>query len=184
MTQNQLIKISKKLSFVLRHKPETIGLNLDEFGWTNTQELLEKFSTNFFPITLEQLKEVVEQNDKKRFAFSEDKTQIRASQGHSIQVNLGYQATEPPEILYHGTASRFLKSIQKQGLIKQNRTHVHLSADKETATKVGTRHGLPVILQVKAKEMQNAGFEFFISENKVWLTDQVPTKFLVFPKTS
>lgn len=182
MTQNKIIKISKKLSFVLRHKPEAIKLNLDEFGWTNTEELLEKFSTTFFPLSLEELKEVVEKNDKKRFAFNEDGSSIRASQGHSIEVNLGYQATEPPEILYHGTASRFLKSIQKQGLLKQNRTHVHLSADKETATKVGTRHGLPVILEVKAREMQEVGFDFFISENKVWLTDTVPVKFLVFPK--
>ena len=181
MTQNKVIKISKKLSFVLRHKPTEIGLVLDDFGWTNTDELLQKFSQKFFPITLEELKKVVEENDKKRFAFNEDESKIRASQGHSISINLGYKATQPPQILYHGTASRFLKSIKEQGLLKQNRTHVHLSADKETALKVGTRHGVPVILQVKAQEMQEAGFEFFISENKVWLTDQVPHKFLVFP---
>jgi putative RNA 2'-phosphotransferase len=173
-------KTSKFLSFVLRHKPETIGLNLDENGWVETQELLEKLAKNNKKIDLQSLEEVVANNDKKRFAFNADKTKIRASQGHSIEVNLGYTAIEPPEALFHGTATRFLDSIQEQGLLKGNRHQVHLSKDMGTATNVGSRHGKVVVMKVKALEMHKAGFEFFVSENQVWLTDHVPVEFLEF----
>jgi len=181
MNKNQLIKISKKLSYVLRHKPEAINITLDAQGWVEVKTLLEAFNKHFFPLTQEALEEVVANNNKKRFAFSEDKQKIRASQGHSIPIELGYKPQSPPEFLYHGTASHFLKSIQKEGLVKQNRHHVHLSKDEETAHNVGTRHGVPVILKVKAKVMETEGFEFFVSENGVWLTEQIPTKYLLFP---
>jgi len=173
-------KISKFLSLVLRHKPEVIGLNLDENGWAETQDLLEKLEINNKKINLKELEEVVSNNDKKRFAFNVDKTKIRASQGHSVQVNLGYTSVEPPQILFHGTATRFLDSIQKQGLLKGNRHQVHLSKNLNTATNVGSRHGNVVVLKVKALEMHKAGFEFFVSENQVWLTDHVPIEYLDF----
>ncbi|CAA6822787.1 MAG: RNA:NAD 2'-phosphotransferase [uncultured Aureispira sp.] len=173
-------KISKFLSLVLRHKPETIGLCLDENGWAETQELLERLAKHNKSIDLKTLEEVVANNDKKRFAFNADRTKIRASQGHSVRVNLGYTAVEPPEMLYHGTATRFLDSIQKQGLLKGNRHQVHLSKDLNTATAVGRRHGKVVVMKVKALEMYQAGFEFFVSENQVWLTDQVPVEYLEF----
>lgn len=173
--------ISKFLSLVLRHKPETIGLVLDKNGWADTQELLKKMSTKGPNITLEVLQEVVETNSKKRFAFNEDGSKIRASQGHSLSIDLGYQPSIPPTVLYHGTATRFLNSIKEQGLIKGQRDHVHLSIDTKTATSVGSRHGKVVILEVLAKEMQEAGYEFFVSENGVWLTGEVPVKFLSFP---
>jgi putative RNA 2'-phosphotransferase len=173
-------KISKFLSLVLRHKPETIGLVLDDNGWAETQELLERLGKNNRKIDLKTLEEVVANNDKKRFAFNADKTKIRASQGHSIEVKLGYVPVEPPETLFHGTATRFLDSIQKQGLLKRNRHQVHLSQNVETASNVGSRHGKVIVLKVKALEMYKAGFEFFISENKVWLTDHVPVEYLEF----
>ena len=173
-------KVSKFLSLVLRHKPEAIGLDLDKNGWVETQELLKKLAKNNKRISLETLEEVVAQNDKKRFAFNADRTKIRASQGHSIEINLGYKPVEPPKILFHGTATRFLKSIQKQGLLKGNRHQVHLSKEVDTATKVGSRHGKVVVLKVRALEMHKAGFEFFVSENKVWLIDQVPVEYLEF----
>ncbi len=179
MKQN-IKKISKFLSLVLRHKPETIGLHLDENGWVETQELLEKLAKNNKKIDLKGLKEVVENNDKKRFAFNADGTKIRASQGHSVQVNLGYAPVEPPKVLFHGTATRFLDSIKEQGLLKGNRHQVHLSKDVDTAINVGNRHGKVVVMKVKALEMHQAGFEFFVSENQVWLTDQVPVEYLEF----
>lgn len=173
-------KISKFLSLVLRHKPEIIGLNLDKSGWVDTSDLLNQLAKNNKKITLESLKEVVANNDKKRFAFNADHTKIRASQGHSIDINLGYTAVEPPAVLFHGTATRFLGAIKKEGLLKRNRHHVHLSKNLETATNVGSRHGKVVVLKVKALEMHKAGFEFFVSENQVWLTDHVPVEYLEF----
>lgn len=173
-------QISKALSYILRHHPDTIGLTLDAQGWADTQELLAKFSQQYGLLTLTALQEVVAENDKKRFAFNEDGSKIRASQGHSIEIELGYTAQTPPEILYHGTATRFLDSIRETGLLKQDRHHVHLSADQATAHKVGERHGKPVVLQIKALAMSEQGFEFFISENGVWLTDHVPVAFIHF----
>lgn len=182
MQKNQMVKISKRLSYVLRHHPEAIELVMDEEGWVEVAMLIDRFSNNYFPITMEQLQQVVAENDKKRFAFNEDQTYIRASQGHSIGVQLGYEAIKPPEFLYHGTATRFANSIRKQGLKKQNRDHVHLSADEATAKSVGSRHGVPVILVVKALEMHQDGHKFFQSENGVWLTEKVPVRYLEFPE--
>jgi putative RNA 2'-phosphotransferase len=165
---------SKFLSLVLRHKPEEIGLVLDENGWVSVDELIQKIND----IDIDLLNEIVETNDKKRFAFNDDKTKIRASQGHSIEIDLDLGPSIPPDVLYHGTATRFVESILKVGLTKQQRQHVHLSEKLETATAVGARHGKPVILIVDAKQMQEDGFLFYQSENNVWLTDNVEVKYI------
>lgn len=170
---------SKFLSLVLRHNPQKIGLTLDPSGWVSVETLLAALAKHGHPLTRPQLEEIVSTNEKKRFAFNEDKTQIRASQGHSIPVELGYQAQPPPPLLYHGTATRFEGSIRKQGILKGDRHHVHLSADKETATKVGQRHGQPVVLTIDAPAMVSQGHVFLKSENGVWLTDHVPPQFLL-----
>lgn len=174
------IHISKKLSLVLRHQPDAIGISLDEAGWIGVDELLQALAKHRFPVTLEELQEVVHTNDKQRFSFSADAARIRANQGHSIKVDLNLVPVEPPELLYHGTATRFLLSIKSTGLQKQNRHHVHLSADEETARKVGTRHGMPVILGIRSREMYQDGWVFYCSDNGVWLTDHVPTKYINF----
>ena len=186
MQAKELIRLSKFLSLVLRHKPEIIGIQLDEQGWTDVPTLIRKSEAAGVFMDMETLRFVVENNNKKRFLLDEAQGRIRASQGHSIEVQLGYSAQEPPEILYHGTAERFLKSILESGLQKRQRHHVHLSRDVETAIKVGSRHGRPVVLEVRAKEMQEAGFQFFMSDNGVWLTDAVPAHYLrvlTFPDT-
>ncbi len=171
--QTNLIRISKFISLVLRHHPSKIDLSLDENGWANVDELLVKAKID--RATLEQ---VVAQNDKKRFAFSADGQKIRASQGHSIDVDLALEPVSPPDVLYHGTATRFEESIMQQGLIPGQRNHVHLSADQQTAISVGKRHGKPIVFIVKAKEMEQDGFLFHLSENKVWLTEHVPVEYL------
>ena len=182
MTKKHQIKTSKFLSLVLRHKPDTIGLTLDENGWADTKELLDKINNNDFKLTLDELKSVVENNDKKRFLFSPDFSKIRANQGHSIKVDLELTEKIPPENLFHGTAEKNLQSIKGKGLIKGQRHHVHLSADKETAYKVGQRYGNPIILIIKANQMQEQGLKFYQSENGVWLTDTVSPHFIEFPK--
>lgn len=177
MTAQNIKRVSKKLSLLLRHRPELYQLQLDKQGWCEIAELIASAKKNNFPITQEILEKVVAENDKKRFAFSEDGKKIRANQGHSIPIELGYTSTEPPQFLYHGTATRFMKSIKMQGLQKRNRHHVHLSTDRDTALKVGARHGVPIILTIQAGRMYQDGFEFFLSENGVWLTDVVPAKY-------
>ncbi|MDX9987572.1 RNA 2'-phosphotransferase [Thiothrix unzii] len=173
------VKQSKFLSLILRHQPETVGLTLDEAGWVSVSELLTQLAAHGRKMSMEELEHVVTTNDKQRFSFNADKTRIRANQGHSLRtLDLGLQAVEPPEILYHGTAERFLESILQTGLEKRSRQHVHLSADTETAHKVGIRHGKPVILQIAAGRMQHDGFIFFRSDNGVWLTDHVPTMYI------
>jgi putative RNA 2'-phosphotransferase len=169
---------SKFLSLVLRHKPEEIGLLLDENGWVSVNELIQKMNAKGNDIDIDLLNEIAETNDKKRFAFNDDKTKIRASQGHSIEIDLALEPSVPPNILYHGTATRFVKSILKEGLTKQQRQHVHLSEKLETAIAVGARHGKPIILIVDAKQMQEEGFLFYQSENNVWLTDKVEVKYI------
>lgn len=177
MNNQKIITGSKFLSLILRHQPEKIGLKLDENGWAEVQELIQKCH-NKHPFTFEVLEEVVATNNKKRFSFNEDKTKIRANQGHSIEVDVELRQTEPPEFLYHGTASRFLDIILKEGIIKMSRQHVHLSAAKDTAVQVGSRHGKPVVLVVQSGEMARQGIPFFLSENGVWLTDFVDPKFI------
>lgn len=178
ISDKQKTKISKFLSLVLRHKPETIGIKLDENGWVDVQELILKSNDYGVNYDLDILKDIVETNTKKRFAFNTFMDRIRASQGHSVNVELGYTNKQPPEFLYHGTAQKFVDSIMKTGLEKRNRQHVHLSHELETALKVGQRHGKPFIFEVTAKQMHQDNFEFFLSENGVWLTEAVPLKYL------
>ncbi|QHS61090.1 RNA 2'-phosphotransferase [Chitinophaga agri] len=180
MKEQQTKNISKFLSLVLRHQPETIGITLDPNGWTDVQELLAKMNTRHYRITREQLQEVVDTNDKKRFAFNDDGTQIRASQGHSVEVSLGLPPATPPEYLYHGTVAKFLLSIRKDGLQKMSRQHLHLSRDRETAVNVGSRRGAPVILTIHTGQMHRDGFVFYLSDNGVWLTDSVPASYIQF----
>ncbi len=176
-SKKQLEKTSKFLSFVLRHKPEAIGLELDPNGWVDLAELMEKASPEI-SLDRDLIEQVVASSDKQRFALSDDGERIRANQGHSVKVDLELTPKEPPAVLYHGTATRFLPSILKEGLRPGQRHHVHLSTDVETARSVGKRHGDPVILCVSATEMHLKGHLFFLSDNGVWLTDEVPPAFL------
>lgn len=178
MNPKEIVRVSKMLSLVLRHKPETIGIKLDSNGWTDVDSLIMRMNAKGFKLDFETLCYVVDNNNKKRFAFNNDKTKIRASQGHSVNVDLGYTPQVPPPVLYHGTGVQFLDAILKDGLLKMNRHHVHLSADVATAQNVGQRKGKPVILIVDASEMHQQGFEFFISENNVWLTERVPAEYI------
>jgi len=181
MTSKQTTRTSKFLSLVLRHKPETIGVTLDAQGWVAVDELLEKMTAAGHPIDRTRLERVVAENNKKRFAFSEDGQRIRANQGHSVTVDLSLQPVEPPVTLFHGTVARNCSSIKQQGLLRQQRQHVHLSADRETAHLVGQRHGKPVILRIAAQQMHEEGYLFFRSENGVWLTDHVPPTYISWP---
>lgn len=178
LNEKETIRTSKFLSLVLRHQPEVIGIVPDEQGWVEVNELLQKMRLKGIAIDFETLEHVVASNDKKRFAFNGDKSRMRASQGHSIQVDLGYRECEPPEMLYHGTATKNKEAILQEGLKKGKRHHVHLSKDIETAMKVGQRHGKPIVFEVMAQEMCREGCVFFVSENGVWLTDSVPARFL------
>lgn len=175
-----LVKTSKFLSLVLRHQPDKIGLKLDEQGWADVSELIRLSNQNGNQLDLDLLQKIVADNDKKRFAFSPDGLRIRASQGHSVDIDLALAPIEPPAVLYHGTALRFLPSIRQTGLNPGSRQHVHLSLDKQTATKVGQRHGSPVILTIQSKKMFDKGHKFFKSENNVWLTDSVPVEYIEF----
>jgi len=178
MTEQQRTKISRRLSLVLRHKPESIGLTLDPEGWAKVNELIEKLKKKGLEIDQGGLEEVVDTNDKQRFKLSEDGTKIRANQGHSIEVEFQLESVIPPEVLYHGTASRFLDSIFKEGLTKQQRHHVHLTEDIKMTLKVAERRGKPVLLGIRAATMQEAGYLFYKTDNNVWLTDAVPPEYL------
>ena len=151
---------------------------LEEGGWVKVEDLLKACARNNFPLSLETLKETVEKNDKKRFSFDETGDKIRANQGHSVEVNLQLKPQTPPAKLFHGTAERNISMIEEHGLLKMARHHVHLSADTETARKVGMRYGKPVIFEIDTVEMLAEGFEFYLSENSVWLVETVPPKFL------
>ena len=171
--------LSKFLSLVLRHQPETIKIQLDSEGWTDVTTLLQQMNKHRKPLKLDELINLVENNDKKRFQLSEDHSKIRAVQGHSTQqVQREYTAIIPPDTLFHGTATRFSESIQNQGLVAGDRHHVHLSADLITATKVGQRHGKVIIFKVDTQQMHQDGFKFYQAENGVWLTEHVPAQYL------
>lgn len=176
-----LVKVSKFLSLVLRHQPELIGLQLDAHGWADVEELLDKAQRHQRALDRATLERVVRENEKQRFAFNEDETKIRANQGHSIQVDLQLEPTEPLPLLFHGTATRFLAAIAKSGLNPQSRQHVHLSPDETTAILVGQRHGTSVVLKIRAAEMAAAGYQFYLSQNGVWLTESVPVEYIEFP---
>lgn len=176
--------ISKFMSLVLRHRPEAAGLVLDDSGWVAVEDLLAGLRSAGRDVSREMLETVVKENDKQRFQFNADRSRIRATQGHSVAVELGYERSEPPELLAHGTPKQFVESIRTQGLKKQKRHHVHLHADQALASSVGQRRGAPVVLTIEAKRMSEAGYEFFVSPNDVWLTDHVPPEFIVFPDGS
>ncbi len=181
MNDRQRTRTSKFLSLVLRHQPQKIGLELDAAGWTDVEVLLLACRMHGNPIERRELEEIVATNEKKRFAFDETGRKIRASQGHSLDVSLGYTAQTPPARLFHGTATCFLDSIRKEGLVRGARQHVHLSAEESTARSVGQRYGKPAVLLVNAQAMVAAEHLFFLSENGVWLTDDVPLGFIEFP---
>lgn len=172
-----LKETSKFISLILRHKPEEIGITLDEHGWANVDELIAGIAKTQ-PFDMSMLEEIVRTDEKQRYSFNEDKTLIRANQGHSVPVDVEFEQTTPPEILYHGTGEKYSASIEKQGLIPKSRLYVHLSSDYDTAVKVGTRHGKPVVYIVDAGEMQKNGYAFYLSVNGVWLTKNVPLQYL------
>jgi putative RNA 2'-phosphotransferase len=168
---------SKYISLILRHKPEVIGITLDDHGWADTQALIEGVNRTH-PLTMELLEEIVRTDEKQRYSFNADKSRIRANQGHSIPIDADLAETEPPETLYHGTGEKNVASIEREGLRPMSRLYVHLSPDTETARSVGSRHGKPVIYIVLAGEMHRSGYRFYRSANGIWLTKEVPVRFL------
>lgn len=171
-------RVGKFLSLILRHNPETIGITLDKNGWADVSDLIAGVNKKGYKLDIDILSEIVETNNKKRYIFNQDKTKIRANQGHSIKVDVELKKQTPPNILYHGTAKKYYDLIIKDGIQKKSRNHVHLSKDEQTAITVGKRHGESVVIKVNAKVMDNEGYEFFVSENGVWLVDFVPARFL------
>ena len=175
----KLTDLSKFLSYVLRHQPEAIGLSLDKEGWAVISDLIFHFIKEGHKLDNDILNKIVKNSDKRRFTVSDDGLRIRAAQGHSTQqVNISYKERTPPDILYHGTATRFISAIREQGLIPLSRQYVHLSPDEGTAIQVGQRHGKPVVLKIKALDMYEQGFKFFQADNDVWLTNNVPYNFI------
>lgn len=172
-----LTETSKFLSLILRHKPEVIGISLDEHGWARVDKVIEGIGkTRKFDCMM--LEEIVRTDSKQRYSFNEDKTLIRANQGHSISVDVQLDMTEPPDILWHGTGEKYVSSIEKSGLLAKGRLYVHLSGDAETARRVGQRHGKAVIYKVLAGKMWEDGYTFYRSVNGVWLTEEVPVRYL------
>ncbi|UPL47942.1 RNA 2'-phosphotransferase [Hymenobacter sublimis] len=178
LSEKEATRLSKLLSLVLRHNPAHLGLTLEAQGWVEVDTLLAQAKAHQVPLTRENLQYIVETNAKQRFRFSEDQQRIRASQGHSVEVALGYSPVTPPTVLYHGTATRHQASIQQNGLQKMSRQHVHLSADIATARQVGSRHGQPVVFAVEAARMHADGHSFYQADNGVWLTEEVPAQYL------
>ena len=176
---NQMTKTSKFISLILRHKPETIGISVDEHGWADVQELIDGVnrSGGHF-LDMDTLMEIVRTDEKQRYSFNEDHTLIRANQGHSIPVDVELRQMTPPDILWHGTGEKYVPSIDEQGLIRKSRLYVHLSTDMATAKKVGSRHGRPVIYEIDCKKMVEDEYQFFLSANHIWLTKEVPPKYL------
>lgn len=173
----KLTDVSKFISLILRHKPETIGIALDEHGWANVDELIDGIN-NANKFTKEMLEKIVEEDDKQRYSFNEDKTLIRANQGHSIPVDVELEEVVPPQYLWHGTGMKYVSSIKKLGLIPKSRLYVHLSTDEHTAKKVGERHGIAVLYRIDAGRMHEDGYKFYLSKNGVYLTKEVPSKYL------
>lgn len=172
------IETGRFISFILRHHPESVGITLDEHGWADTDILIDRVAEKFTAFSFDDLERIVRENNKQRYSFNDDKTKIRANQGHSVAVNMEFTPVTPPDILYHGTGEKSVESIFAEGIQKMSRQYVHLSADYETAVNVGKRHGKPVVLRIDAKKMFSDGCKFYLSENKVWLTDFVPVKYI------
>jgi putative RNA 2'-phosphotransferase len=179
-----LTKLSKMLSFVLRHKPDAIGLTLDEQGWANVDDLLKRFVATGTPLSREDFLRLVTESDKRRFTLSSDLQRVRAAQGHSVSIDLGLSPTTPPDVLFHGTSTGSVSSILLDGLKPQSRQHVHLSEDEATARRIGTRHGVPAIFIVDSRIMYSDGFHFFRADNGVWLTANVPARYLTAPSSN
>ena len=175
------VRVSKRLAYVLRHAPGSIGLELDAAGWVGVEDLLAALARSGTHVGRADLVDIVEASDKRRFAVSADGARIRASQGHSVAVDLELPPSVPPETLFHGTVARYLAAIRAEGLRARSRTHVHLSADRQTAATVGARRGRPVVLEVRARALCDAGQPFFLADNGVWLVDAVPPAYLVIP---
>ena len=170
---------SKFISLILRHNPQVIGISLDEHGWADVKELIDGINrTEGHSLDMDTLDEIVRTDEKQRYSFNEDHSLIRANQGHSIPVDVELEEKIPPDILWHGTGQKYVSSIDVQGLIPKSRLYVHLSSDMETARKVGSRHGRPVIYQVECRKMTEDGYRFFLSANRVWLTKEVPVEYL------
>ena len=170
---------SKFISLILRHKPEIIGITLDEHGWADVKELIDGINrTEGHFLDKEALEEIVQTDEKQRYSFNEDHTLIRANQGHSIPVDVELEEKTPPDVLWHGTGEKYVSSIDAQGLIPKSRLYVHLSSDKEMAKNVGSRHGKPAIYEIDCRKMAEDGYHFFLSANHVWLTKEVPVKYL------
>lgn len=176
---SDLTKTSKFLSLILRHKPEVIGTELDKNGWADVKSLIAGVnkSGKYF-LDMKILEEIVQNDEKGRYSFNNDKTKIRANQGHSIKVDVELKKCTPPEYLWHGTAEKYIESINKNGITPKNRLYVHLSADAETAEKVGSRHGKPIIYRIFSGEMNRQGYNFYISKNGIWLADFIPPNFM------
>ena len=175
---SQYEKESKFLALILRHKPEAAGISLDKHGWADVNKLIEGMKNKYPDFAYSTLLRIVLTDDKQRYSFNEDRTKIRANQGHSIQVDVELKETVPPDILYHGTAMKSFAKIMSEGIKSMQRLHVHLSEDENKAVETGKRHGEPVVLIVNAKKMYEAGFKFYLSENNVWLTDFVPKEYI------
>lgn len=177
---NKSDKLSVFISLILRHKPEVIGIEMDRFGYASVMRLILGIKNSGRAIDFEMLKEIVSSDEKGRYSFNEDMTKIRANQGHSINVEVPLRELEPPTFLYHGTSIESIDSIVSDGMISSmNRLHVHLSDNTELAIKVGARHGKPVVLIIKAKEMYYNNYKFYMSENDVWLADSIPLKYVI-----
>lgn len=172
-------KLSKFISLILRHKPEEIGITLDDFGWAKVEDLINGINNSGRKIDMEILEEIVRTDNKQRYSFNEDKTKIRANQGHSVPVNIKFRELEPPNTLYHGTATKAIEGIKQQGIKSMSRLYVHLSKDFETAKQVGERHGKCVVLIINAERMYKDGIKFYLSENGVWLTEYVDPKYIL-----
>lgn len=179
---NRLVRTSKFLSYVLRHNPEALGLDLDPGGWADVQELLERARKNGRSLDRDLLERVITHGEKDRFTLSDDRSKIRANYGHSIEVDLDLTPTPPPPSLYHGTAQRALPSIRNGGLQPQSRQYVHLSSTPEEARAVGRRHGQALVLTIDADALHEAGYTLYQSTDAVWLTRYVPPRFLHFPE--
>ncbi len=177
MKKADLTRWGKLLALVLRHKPQELGLTVDVHGWAQVEALVQAFS-KIGTFDKKLLEQIVREDNKGRYSFNEDKTRIRANQGHSLPVDVELALAQPPEVLYHGTGEKYVQLINAQGLLPQSRLYVHLSQDKDTAVKVGKRHGRPVVYQVAAGAMARAGCKFYLSVNGVWLTKRVPAEYL------
>ena len=175
---NDLVKMGKYLSLILRHKPELINLKIDEHGWVEVDQLLKGINDSGRYISKEMLDIIVNTNNKKRYQYNDDQTKIRANQGHSIKVDVELQEKVPPDVLYHGTAQKYLDKIKKSGIRKMNRLYVHLSKDIQTAINVGKRHGQPIVLVIDTKKMLRDGYKFYYSYNGVWLCDDIAYSYI------